>query len=151
MTRRVMQSFLALLVVVLLIVMARWNREQRCRRALEQLLSGSDEFYLASLEITGQSKSLQIQDPESLQYMTRVLRGASREGYVPSRSGTYYTCVAAIEPAGTVRFGIYVPVEEEGITMALADDSYNSDPICYWVSFAKPVPESIRLTFERLR
>jgi hypothetical protein len=127
-----------------------WLFDWEPRRNLQRLLRGEGEVDLVAVTVSGQGQRIELSDRESLTYLTHAFRSAEAQGYVPVRTGVTYYAEMKVSRTGTVRVGLYVPADVDGLTIAYPVDSFG-DPLYYWVPFPRPMPGPVSAALARMR
>jgi hypothetical protein len=121
---------------------------------LERLLTGDDNVEVASLIFTGQQQRVELSDPATAAYITRAMRAAVYDGFVPDHRHGYTYCVEVrFASGGSACAGCWVVDNaSELLVSPNADDLFSgSDMYYYLVTFPEPVPEPLAQTIAKLR
>jgi hypothetical protein len=120
----------------------------RTQRAFDRLLAGDRQVAVSSVLITGQGKRVLLDDVESARYLTDSFRSVQRD---PPHLGITYTAEVRLSSGGSVKVGLYIPEDGDGVAMSWPLDSLTQDPTYYWLPLPEPVPPTIAAALRVLR
>jgi hypothetical protein len=119
-----------------------------------RLLQGDNRVSISSVVFSGHGLRIELNDSDSLQYLSRAFREAEKEGYVSENHGatlgySYYARLK-LSPQGSVLIGLSIPEDANGFTVGYPMDGFD-DPTYWWVRLPEPMPAAITEVLERMR
>lgn len=118
--------------------------------AVVRLFEGDSQVVVKAITVTGQGRSIELKDEESVEYLTTALRNADRHWQTPEHEhGVSYTMLLHF---GYLKYGnvkIGAGKNEDGMIAGYYGGA--DDLVYHWVSFPKPIPEPVSDMLKRIR
>lgn len=111
-------------------------------RQFDRLISGDDRVEITSVIIASNTRRSVIDDPESLRYLTDLLRTATQEQSLSSISGSDFQLGLRMNTIGTYTASIRIPGDRDGFVLRYPIDTFD-DPRYYWLPFTQPAPATL--------
>jgi hypothetical protein len=100
------------------------------RRSFERLVAGDPHVDIRSVQISGQRRSMTIDDPAALHYLSAAFRSATCEGYVPMNrpGGTSYVVNLDFGMSGSMDLYARIPVDLSVVLLGARSVSAMASP-----------------------
>jgi hypothetical protein len=129
-----------------------WRAELKPTRDLERLLGGDAGIEISSICISGPGITIEMRDRTTTEYLARAFCNAIDEGYVPERHGRPYYARVEFGYGQSVKIGLTLPDNADGLTILYPIDSFwMNDPKYYWVALPTPMPKVLADAIKRMK
>jgi hypothetical protein len=123
-----------------------WGFHAR-NRDFTRLLGGDADVVVTKVLVEGQGRRCVLDDPASVDYLTRMLHSAERD---EADLGSSYYLTAELSTGRSVKCALYVPERKDHLTLGFPIDSWG-DATMYLVTLQEPVPTQLSVMLSRLR
>jgi hypothetical protein len=122
-----------------------WDYHAR-NRDFTRLLGGDADVAVTRVVIDGHGRQCVLDDPASVDYLTRMFRSAERD---EADLGVAYYLTAKLSTGSSVKCALYVPERKDHLTLGFPVDSLR-DGTMYLVTLRGPVPRRLSVLLARL-
>jgi hypothetical protein len=122
------------------------SSDSNAKREFKGLLHGHGEIEISALTIAVGGLPVLIDDRESVQYLTIAVRRASCKEF--SLGASYYATVT-LSSGGSVKCGLYFPVDKKTITVGFPVDGPGNMEY-YGIMLTDPLPGRVANVLTRL-
>jgi len=114
-----------------------------------RLLAGDESIHIKSLLLRGQGKTIKLNDPEAMKYLTDSLRQASTQGGPDEFGHTYYAYLD-LGYGAPIRAYFDAPDAADGLNVGYPAGLID-EPTHYWVPFRQAIPAEVARMLTEMR
>jgi hypothetical protein len=132
--------FLLVLAAVGLMAWGWYKYSYAPRRDFERLLDGDENVAITAIRIRGHGKYVFLDDPVSVNYLSKMFRSAKRR---LGRPGMSYEADVYLAAGGPLLCGLSLPKANDHFSISFPIDSLTADPTGYLIFLSEPMPEPL--------